>query len=235
MTQRTKAAEKIIVALDVPTKTEALALVEQLRDQISTFKIGLQLYTAQGPEIVRAVLETGAKVFLDLKLHDIPNTVGRAVESASQLGVHMLTIHLSGGEEMIAAAVGARSESLAILGVTVLTSLNEQTLRATGVASKVADQVLRLAQLGEKAGVNGIVSSPHEIKLLRRNLTRSMKLVIPGIRSSASPTGDQKRVMSAGEAFAEGADYVVIGRPVTATPNPLEALAKILNELHSSV
>jgi orotidine-5'-phosphate decarboxylase len=230
-----KAAEKIIVALDVATKTEALALVEQLRDQISIFKIGLQLYTAEGPEIVRAVLETGAKVFLDLKLHDIPNTVGRAVESASQLGVHMLTIHLSGGEDMIAAAAGARSESLAILGVTVLTSSNEQTLRATGVASNMADQVLRLAQLGEQAGVNGIVSSPHEIKLLRRNLARSMKLVIPGIRSSATPIGDQKRVMSAAEAFAEGADYVVIGRPVTATPNPPEALAKILSELHSSV
>jgi orotidine-5'-phosphate decarboxylase len=230
-----KAAEKIIVALDVATKTEALALVEQLRDQISIFKIGLQLYTAEGPEIVRAVLETGAKVFLDLKLHDIPNTVERAVESASQLGVHMLTIHLSGGEDMIAAAAGARSESLAILGVTVLTSSNEQTLRATGVASNMADQVLRLAQLGEQAGVNGIVSSPHEIKLLRRNLARSMKLVIPGIRSSATPIGDQKRVMSAAEAFAEGADYVVIGRPVTATPNPPEALAKILSELHSSV
>src|SRR3954447_23945227 len=189
--------DKIIIALDVPTRGDALRLVQQLSPQISLFKIGLQLFTAEGPDLVRDVVAAGAKIFLDLKLHDIPNTVGRAVESAGKLGVHMLTIHLSGGEEMIAAAAGARSESLAILGVTVLTSLNEQTLRATGVASNMADQVLRLAQLGEQAGVNGIVSSPHEVKLLRRNLARSMKLVIPGIRSSATPTGDQKRVMSA--------------------------------------
>src|SRR6476660_9895640 len=143
----TKTAEKIIVALDVPTKETALELVEQLGGQISFFKIGLQLYTAAGPEIVRAVLATGAKVWLDLKLHDIPNTVARAVESASTLGVQMLTIHLSGGSEMVRAAIGARTNDMLLLGVTVLTSATEQTLREIGIADTVDDQVIRLAKL----------------------------------------------------------------------------------------
>src|SRR5207248_75168 len=147
----TKAADKIIVALDVPTKVAALDLVDQLREQISFFKIGLQLYTAEGPEIVRAVLATGAKVWLDLKLYDIPNTVARAVESASTLGVRMLTIHLSGGSEMIRAATAARANDLLVLGVTVLTSSTEQTLREIGITDGVEEQVLRLARLGAAA------------------------------------------------------------------------------------
>src|SRR5437867_13175979 len=151
--------EIIIVALDVPTKEKALALVKQLRDEISFFKIGLELYTAEGPEIVRAVLSTGAKVWLDLKLHDIPNTVARAVEAASNLGVHMLTIHLSGGSEMVRAATAARTNNITILGVTVLTSANEQTLREIGIADKVDDQVLRLAKLGVEAQIDGVVAS----------------------------------------------------------------------------
>jgi len=226
--------EKIIIALDVPTRADAMRLVQELSPQISLFKIGLQLFAAEGPTIVREILATGARVFLDLKLHDIPNTVERAVESANRLGVHMLTIHLSGGHEMIAAAVRARSESLAILGVTVLTSSNEQTLRETGVTAKVADQVLKLAQLGEEAGVNGIVASAHEVKLLRRNLSRSVKLVIPGIRSATTAAADQKRVMTPADAFAQGADYLVIGRSVTSDRSPADALAKILSELHLS-
>src|SRR6266702_775105 len=144
----TKAADKIIVALDVPTKNAALELVTQLSGKVSFFKIGLQLYTAGGPEIVRTVLATGAKVFLDLKLHDIPNTVGRAVESAGRLGVQMVTIHLSGGEEMIRAAIDGRRHDMSILGVTVLTSASEQTLRETGVSDKIDNHVLRLAKLG---------------------------------------------------------------------------------------
>src|SRR5215472_11920753 len=150
----TKAADKIIVALDLPTKEKALGLVEQLRDQISFFKVGLQLYTAEGPEIVRDVLYTGAKVWLDIKLHDIPNTVSRAVESASRLGVHMLTIHLSGGSEMIRAATAVRPSNILLLGVTVLTSTTEQTLREIGIRDKVDDQVLRLARLGIEAGID---------------------------------------------------------------------------------
>src|SRR5438132_7034430 len=160
----TKAADKIIVALDVATKKEAAALVEELRDEISFFKIGLQLYTAEGPEIVRAVLATGSKVWLDLKLYDIPITVARAVESASNLGVQMLTIHLSGGNKMIRAATAARANNILLMGVTVLTSATEETLHEIGIAGKVDDQVLRLAKLGAEAGIDGVVASPHEIK-----------------------------------------------------------------------
>ena len=227
----TTIADKIIVALDVPTKEEALALVDQLRDEISFFKIGLQLYTAEGPEIVRAVLSTDAKVWLDLKLHDIPNTVARAVESASNLGVHMLTIHLSGGSEMIRAATAARTNNITILGVTVLTSANEQTLREIGVADRVADQVLRLAKLGVEAEIDGIVASPREIKKLRTEFGNKIKIAVQGIRPSWAEPGDQKRFMTPRQAAEAGADYLGIGRPITTHPRPREALAKILAEV----
>ena len=227
----TKAAEKIIVALDVATKEKALELVKQLRDQISFFKIGLQLYTAEGPEIVRAVLSTGAKVWLDIKLHDIPNTVARAVESANSLGVHMLTIHLSGGREMIRAATAARANNMLLLGVTVLTSATQQTLREIGVDGKVDDQVLRLARLGVEAGIDGVVASPHEIKKLRAEFGDKIKIAVQGIRPSWAEPGDQKRFMTPREALEAGADYIGIGRPITAHRNPQEAVAKILEEL----
>src|SRR5213082_4292536 len=215
----TKAADKIIVALDVATKKEALVLVNQLNGQISFFKIGLQLYTAEGPEIVRSVLSTGAKIWLDLKLHDIPNTVARAVESASNLGVHMLTIHLSGGGEMIRAATAARANSMSILGVTVLTSATEQTLREIGIADKVDGQVLRLAKLGVDAEIDGVVASPHEIKALRHEFGDKIKIVVQGIRPSWADPGDQKRFMTPRQALEAGADYIGIGRPITAHRN----------------
>jgi orotidine-5'-phosphate decarboxylase len=226
----TKAADKIIVALDVPTKIAALDLFDQLREQISFFKIGLQLYTAEGPEIVRAVLSTGAKVWLDLKLHDIPNTVARAVESASNLGVQMLTIHLSGGSEMIRAATAARTNNISILGVTVLTSATEQTLREIGISDKVDNQVLRLAKLGVEAGIDGVVASPHEVKMLREQFGTKIKVVVPGIRPSWSEAGDQRRVTTPRQALDAGADYLVIGRPIIAHTNPCKAVAKILDE-----
>jgi orotidine-5'-phosphate decarboxylase len=227
----TKIADKIIVALDVATKEKALALVDQLREQISFFKIGLQLYTAEGPEIVRAVLFTGAKVWLDLKLHDIPNTVARAVESASNLGVHMLTIHLSGGSEMIRAATAARTNNMMILGVTVLTSATEETLRQIGISDKVDDQVLRLARLGVEAGIGGIVASPHEIKALRAQFGDKVKIMVQGIRPTWAEPGDQKRFMTPRQALEAGADYLGIGRPITTHPDPREAVTKILSEL----
>src|SRR5437879_3463638 len=216
----TNAAEKIIVALDVATKEKALALVKELRDRISFFKIGLQLYTAEGPEIVRAVLSTGAKVWLDIKLHDIPNTVARAVESANNLGVHMLTIHLSGGSEMIQAATAARANNMLLLGVTVLTSATEETLHEIGIAGKVDDQVLRLAKLGAEAGIDGVVASPHEIKKLRAEFRDKIKIAIQGIRPSWAEPGDQKRFMAPRQAIQAGADYIGIGRPITAHQNP---------------
>src|SRR5437867_1157084 len=227
----TKTADKIIVALDVPTKGKALALVEQLQDEISFFKIGLQLYTAEGPEIVRAVLSAGAKVWLDVKLHDIPNTVARAVESASNLGVHMLTIHLRGGTEMIRAAIAVRTNTMTILGVTVLTSATEQTLREIGIADRVEDQVLRLAKLGVDARIDGIVASPHEIKALRAEFGDKIKIVVQGIRPTWAEPGDQKRFMTPRQAAEAGADYLGIGRPITAHRNPREAVSKILSEL----
>jgi orotidine-5'-phosphate decarboxylase len=222
--------DKIIVALDVATKEKALELVKELRDQISFFKIGLQLYTAEGPGIVRAVLSTGAKVWLDLKLYDIPNTVARAVESASHLGVHMLTVHLSGGSEMIHAATAARANNMLLLGVTVLTSATEQTLREIGVASKVDDQVLRLARLGVEAGIDGVVASPHEIKKLRAEFGDKIKIAVQGIRPIWAEPGDQKRFMTPRQSLEAGADYIGIGRPITAHPQPSEAVAKILQE-----
>jgi orotidine-5'-phosphate decarboxylase len=227
------ARDRLIVALDVPTQTEALELVHELSPEVGFFKIGLQLYIAGGPEIVRGVLATGAKVFLDLKLHDIPNTVGKAVESAHRLGVQMLTIHLSGGEEMIRAAIAGRKHNMSILGVTVLTSASEQTLRETGVSDKIENHVLRLAKLGVEKGLDGIVASPHEITMLRREFGGKIKIVVPGIRPSGSESADQKRVMTPREAIQAGADYLVIGRPIIAHPAPREAVTRILDEVKS--
>jgi orotidine-5'-phosphate decarboxylase len=228
----TKTADKIIVALDVPTKERALELVKQLQGEISFFKIGLQLYTAEGSEIVRAVLATGAKVWLDLKLYDIPNTVARAVESASTLGVRMLTIHLSGGSEMIRAATAARANDMLMLGVTVLTSSTEQTLRQIGIKNTVADQVIRLAKLGVEAGIDGFVASPHELKRLRGEFGNKVKIAVQGIRPSWAEPGDQKRFMTPRDAIEAGADYIGIGRPITAHAQPREAMARILQELN---
>ena len=227
------ARDRSIVALDVPTQTEALNLVRDFSPEVAFLKVGLQLYTAAGPQIVRSVLATGAKVFLDLKLHDIPNTVARTVESAGQLGVQMLTIHLSGGAEMIRATVAARKNNLSILGVTVLTSADEQTLRQVGISDNIRDHVLRLAKLGVDAGIDGLVASPHEVKMLRAQFGGKIKLVVPGIRPSWSEARDQKRVMTPREALEAGADYLVIGRPIIAHPWPREAVTKILNEIES--
>lgn len=227
----TDAADKIIVALDVAAKGKALELVQELRDHISFFKIGLQLYTAEGPEIVRDVLATGSKVWLDLKLYDIPNTVAGAVKSACHLGVHILTIHLSGGSEMIRAATDARANDTVILGVTVLTSATEQMLREIGIADNVADQVVRLARLGIQAGIDGIVASPHEIKTLRSEFGDKLKIAVQGIRPRWAEPGDQKRFMTPREALDAGADYIGIGRPITAHRNPREAVERILEEL----
>ena len=225
------ARDRLIVALDVPTESAALKLVQQLADQVGSFKIGLQLYTAIGPRVVEAVLNSGARVFLDLKLHDIPNTVGSAVASASQLGVHMLTLHLSGGRAMIEAAAAAKGANLLLLGVTVLTSLNDEMLRETGVAANVREQVLQLAQLGAAAGVDGVVASPHEISAIRGRFGQALKIVTPGVRPQWSEAGDQKRFSTPRQAIDAGADYLVIGRPIAADPEPAEAARRVLEEL----
>jgi orotidine-5'-phosphate decarboxylase len=226
----TKAADKIIVALDVPSQKEAMQLVTELHSSVAMFKVGLQLYTAAGAGIVGGI-SLVSRVFLDLKLHDIPNTVGKAVESAGTRGVEMLTIHLSGGSEMIRAATAAKGKAL-ILGVTVLTSANEQTLRETGISDTIDGHVLRLAKMGVENGIDGVVASPHEIKTLRAEFGNRIKIVVPGIRPSWSEAGDQKRFMTPRQAIEAGADYLVIGRPITAHKNPREALEKILAEIN---
>jgi orotidine-5'-phosphate decarboxylase len=223
--------EKIIVALDVSTAKAALHLVEQLRHDISFFKIGLQLYTAAGPDIVRQVIATGARVFLDLKLHDIPNTVAGAVESADELGAQMLTIHLSGGQAMVRAAVSARKKDLSLLGVTVLTSIDEPALQEVGVSDNIQHHVARLATIGAAAGIDGLVASPKEVKFLREKFGPQMRLVVPGIRPAGTEAADQKRVTSPREALEAGANYLVIGRPIIAHSNPRAAVAQICDEI----
>ncbi|MDQ2659803.1 MAG: orotidine-5'-phosphate decarboxylase [Verrucomicrobiota bacterium] len=222
--------ERLIIALDFPDAGDALKCAQALQGEISFFKIGLQLYTAAGPEIVRAITGTGAKVFLDLKLHDIPSTVGKAVAAASELGVTMLTLHLSGGRKMIQAAVAAAPPELNLLGVTVLTSADETMLWETGVNRSVAEQTLRLAELGADAGMRGLVSSPQEVKELRARVGAAMKVVTPGIRPEWAAADDQKRFTTPRQALELGADFLVIGRPVTAQADPREAVRKILAE-----
>lgn len=223
--------DRLIVALDFPNQAKALALVSVLSGAVSTYKIGLQLYTAEGPGIVRAVAATGAKTFLDLKLHDIPNTVAKAVTAAGELGLEMLTVHLSGGRAMLEAAVEARPPNLSLLGVTVLTSATPQTLSETGVNSGVEEQVLRLAQLGQESGIDGLICSPHELRILRDQLGDQIKLITPGVRPSWAAANDQKRFTTPSEALKNGADYLVIGRPITADPDPRAAVERVFEEI----
>jgi orotidine-5'-phosphate decarboxylase len=222
----------LIVALDVPDQESALRLVEELGGTVPFYKIGLQLFTKGGPGVVEAVKGTGAKVFLDLKFHDIPNTVRHSVESASALGVDLMTIHLSGGGAMIrAAAEGALNGSALVLGVSVLTSSNRETLREVGIDAAVEDQVLRLARLAAENGVTGIVASPLEVSLLRQVFGSGLTIVTPGVRPAWAAANDQQRTMTPKAAMQAGADFLVIGRPITGQANPREAAERILAEL----
>ena len=225
------ARDRLIVALDFPTQAKALALVSVLSDSVSIYKIGLQLYTGAGPAIVQAVAATGAKIFLDLKLHDIPNTVAKAVAAAGELGVQMLTVHLSGGGVMLKAAVEAKPPHLSLLGVTVLTSATQETLGEIGVTATLEDQVVRLAELGKNSGIDGLITSPHEVRLLRDRLGPEIILVTPGVRPAWAAADDQKRFTTPREALERGADYLVIGRPITADPDPRAAVERVLEEM----
>jgi len=232
--EMTRTSDRIIVALDVATAGEAVELVERLRERITWFKIGLQLYSSAGPDVVRQIVDTGVRVFLDLKLHDIPNTVGCAVASAAKLGPHMLTIHLSGGEAMIRAAVDNSTDKLAIVGVTVLTSQTDDTLGAIGVGEGVEKQVIRLATMGFDCGIRALVASPQEAAMLRTQFGDRVRIITPGIRSAGAITGDQKRVTSPQAALQAGADYLVIGRPITADADPIAAVERIIAEVDAS-
>ncbi|MGA1540299.1 MAG: orotidine-5'-phosphate decarboxylase, partial [Chthoniobacterales bacterium] len=203
---------EIIVALDEPSLDEARRLMGKLEGRARFYKVGLQLFTAAGPAAVEAVKAHGARVFLDLKLHDIPNTVASAVRSARELGVDLCTIHLGGGPEMCAAAVEEAGKKMTVLGVTVLTSSNQATLEACGVQGSVGEQVVRLAMMGHAAGVRGFVASALELPLLRQELGREPLLVIPGVRPAGSDAGDQKRTATPAEVVRGGATHLVIGR-----------------------
>ena len=221
----------IIVALDVPSTDEALALVHDLASVVGAFKVGKELFVSTGPDIVRAIREEGGEVFLDLKFHDIPHTVGRAVAAAAQLKVSMLTVHTAGGSEMLRAAQEASGEETLVLGVTVLTSMDGADLNAVGVSDEPSAQVERLGRLAVQSGLGGLVCSPREIGLLRGVLPREVRLVTPGIRPAGSDAGGQKRTLTPPEAIAAGADWLVIGRPITAAENPSEAAEAILADI----
>jgi orotidine-5'-phosphate decarboxylase len=229
----------IIAALDVPDAETALKLAAQIAPAVGAFKIGKELFVAAGPDIVRRVRATGAAVFLDLKFHDIPNTVAKAVTAAVRLDVQMLTIHTSGGSAMMRAAEKSAQDtakllglpSPLVLGVTVLTSLDNAALGEIGIQPDTARQVERLANLAVKAGLRGLVCSPLEIAALRKILPASIQLVTPGIRTGAEEADDQKRTLTPREALQAGANWLVIGRPIYAAENPRAAAEKILESL----
>ncbi|MBU3665265.1 MAG: orotidine-5'-phosphate decarboxylase [Chthoniobacterales bacterium] len=222
---------EIIVALDEPSFDDALKLMDRLEGRARFYKVGLQLFTAAGPAAVEAVKARGARVFLDLKLHDIPNTVASAVKSARGLGVDLCTIHLSGGPEMAAAATEAAGDALTILGVTVLTSSNIETLEACGVHGSVGEQVMRLAKMGYSAGVRGFVASALELPLLRAELGEDPLLVIPGVRPAGADAGDQKRTATPADVVRGGATHLVIGRPISRADDPRGAFDRITLEM----
>lgn len=227
---------EIIVALDVQTRAEAEAKIREIGDAVSFYKIGLELFTAEGPDVVKAVKGLGKKVFLDLKFHDIPRTVERAVRSGGKLGVDLMTIHSVGGAAMIEAAAQAAAEFGAaapkILAVTVLTSLDESDLRDIGVAGRTAaEQVLAMGQFAVSKGANGLVCSPKEVGSLASVLPQGTLLVTPGVRPASAALGDQKRVATPADAARAGSTHLVIGRPILAAPGPAAAARAIIAEL----
>jgi orotidine-5'-phosphate decarboxylase len=226
----TSAKEKIIVALDVPTLPEADTILAELEGAATWCKIGMQLFTREGPPVVRLAWERGFRIFLDLKFHDIPNTVASGVRSAAELGVDMLTIHLAGGPEMIRGAVAA-APGVCVLGVSVLTSSTAETLAAVGIPHEPAEWVPQLAAVGAQCGIGGIVCSPLEIATVRAAVGPTVKIVTPGVRPAGADLGDQKRVLTPAAALAAGADYLVIGRPILAAANRRAAFEAIAAEV----
>jgi len=214
---------KLIVALDVDSYDQAAALVRDLAGSVDVFKVGSQLFTRVGPPIVESIIDSGKQVFLDLKFHDIPNTVAKAVASAAALHVSMLTVHTCGGSEMLKAATDVPNRP-AILGVTVLTS----------VAGDVDADVLRYARLACECGLDGVIASPREIRVLRQAMGEKFVIATPGVRPSWADSGDQKRVMAPAEAVSAGADYLIVGRPIIAAPDPAAAARRIATEMASA-
>jgi orotidine-5'-phosphate decarboxylase len=225
--------ERLIVALDVSTAAGAQKIVAAVGDSTLTYKVGMQLYTAEGPQVVRDLVASGHRVFLDLKYHDIPNTVEGAVREAAQLGVSMLTVHATGGSKMLRAAVDAARTvpGLMVLAVTVLTSMDERDLEEIGVRGKVADSVIRLATLALASGCQGVVASAREAASLRAELGNDFAIVTPGVRRAGTSHGDQVRVVTPGEAIAAGASHIVVGRPITEAADPAAEARAILGQM----
>jgi len=240
--------QRIIVALDVATEKEAIELVRTLRDQVGFFKIGLELFTSIGTNIVRRITELGGKIFLDGKFNDIPNTIAGASRAATRLAVNMFNVHAMGGLEMMMAAVNACQEESTklqierpkVLGVTILTSIDKATMnKQLGILGDIETQVVHLAKLAENAGLDGVIASPQEIEAIRNNLSRPMLIITPGVRPHWAASQDQKRVMSPSEAISKGASYLVIGRPITQPPTeigtPADAAKRIAEEISTVV
>ncbi len=236
--------DQLLVALDVESGARALALASELRGLAGGFKVGSRLFTTEGPALVRKLVDAGARVFLDLKFHDIPNTVAQAVEAATLTGAWMINVHACGGAPMMQAAARAGSEAASrmgrpipsIIGVTVLTSMDDGTLRETGVCRPVMEQVLALAQMTQSAGLHGVVASPHETAAIRAACGPDFTIVTPGIRGAAAGVerNDQARTMGPAEAVRAGANYIVVGRPIIGAADPRAAAEAIVNELKTA-
>ena len=223
---------QLMVALDVPELELALGLVDQLGDQVSWYKVGKQLFTHYGPNVLQELKARGRKVFLDMKFHDIPNTVGQAIRSAALIGADIINVHASGGPAMLAAAAEAgRETGKTVIAVTVLTSMDASQLQAIGIQASPAEQVLRLARLAREAGLPGVVCSALELPMLRKEFGAEFLTLVPGIRPAGAAAGDQKRIMTPAQAAAAGASYIIVGRPILAAPEPATAARAVLAEL----
>jgi orotidine-5'-phosphate decarboxylase len=225
--------EKILLVLDVSSREEAMKLVRPLYEHVGMFKVGMQLFTAEGPSLVREIVDLGGKVFLDLKFHDIPNTVSHGVLEAAKLGVSLMTIHAAGGRAMMETVAKELQDKFGnrkpmVVAVTVLTSLNDAGLAEVGIARPMAQQVVAMAQLAEECGISGVVCSPQEIQLVRQAAGPNFKIVTPGIRLPGQSANDQQRLATPREALSAGADYIVVGRAVTAAPDPRVALEALV-------
>jgi orotidine-5'-phosphate decarboxylase len=227
------ARDQLIVALDVSSAAQAQKIVTALGESVTFYKVGMQLYTAEGPGIVRDLIRAGRRVFLDLKYHDIPNTVGAAVREAGKLGVSLLTVHGSGGSKMLRAATEAARESnpaLKVIAVTVLTSMDQDELNEI-MQGNLEEQVVHVAGLALKAGCHGVVSSAREVRALRTRMGNDFLVITPGVRPAGAAHGDQARVVTPAEAIAAGSTHLVVGRPITAAPNPAREAEKIIQEI----
>ncbi len=220
--------DRLVIAVDLSERDSILRLVDQLHGAAGVFKIGLQAFIANGPSIMREVVARGERVFLDLKIHDIPNTAGHAVAEAASLGASIATVHAAGGEAMLRACA---YDSLLVLGVTILTSLDDAELRRIGLAGSAVDNAVRLARLAQSAGLRGVVASPLEIAPIREACGADFTILTPGIRPAGADAGDQRRTMTPREAITAGADYIVVGRPITNAADPRSAAFRIVEEM----